>query len=52
MQLGKLCTKRFADKLLADWRGPADTLPNVTGAVPNVLSNLSRTHRPARSRAR
>src|SRR5215470_865390 len=32
--------------LLADWRGPADTLPNVTGAVPNVLSNRSRMASP------
>src|SRR6266853_2491911 len=32
--------------LLADCRGPADTLPNVTGAVPNVLSNRSRIASP------
>src|SRR5258708_22188478 len=32
--------------LLADWRGPADTLPKVTGAVPNVLSNRSRIASP------
>src|SRR3954454_11558652 len=32
--------------LLADLRGPADTLPNVTGAVPNVLSNRSRIASP------
>src|SRR3982074_830134 len=32
--------------LLADCRGPADTFPNVTGAVPNVLSNRSRIASP------
>src|ERR1700719_1636458 len=34
------------DGLLADCRGPAETLPNVTGAVPNVLSNRSRIASP------
>src|SRR6202795_3381787 len=32
--------------LLADCRGPADTFPNVTGAVPNVLSKRSRIASP------
>src|SRR5712691_5471321 len=32
--------------LLADCRGPADTFPNVTGAVPNELSNRSRIASP------